>query len=56
MSVILGINHTLTQISAMATMNISTEDDCSLSVAGHEDEGLLSQHLRGGVGYIVALS
>lgn len=39
-----------------ATMNTSTEDDCSQSVAGHEDEGLLSQHLRGGFSCIAALS
>lgn len=56
MSVMLRINHILVQISATATMNTSTEDDCSLSVAGHEDEGLMSQHLRGEVSYIVALS
>lgn len=56
MSVMLRISCTLVQISAIATMNTSTEDDCSLSVAGHEDEGLLSQHLRGEVSYIVALS
>lgn len=56
MSVMLRINHILVQISATATMNTSTEDDCSLSVAGPEDEGLMSQHLRGEVSYIVALS